>query len=176
LVFSTLHTNAATGIITRLADMGISPILMGDPNLLVCLICQRLVPILCPECKIDVADAPAHKAVLPRWQAVFGKKAQGLKARHMGSYCQACNGLGIKGRTVVAEIIWIDEAGREFIQQRDTLGWEKYLKDNGWRNYHERALELMFQGIIDPLDVERLIGPIDNLFREVRFNYKQAAG
>jgi len=171
LVFSTLHTNAATGIITRLVDMGISSVLMGDPNLLVCLICQRLVPVLCLDCAVSVVEAPAHQGLLPRWQEAFGNKVHMLRARGSSTQCPSCYGLGIKGRTVVAEIIWIDEAGRNFIQHCDTLGWEKYLRENGWRSYHDRALELMFKGIIDPLDVERLIGPMGNLFREARFNY-----
>lgn len=42
LVLTTLHTNRATAIITRLVDMGISPILLSDSSVLRCLVCQTL--------------------------------------------------------------------------------------------------------------------------------------
>lgn len=61
LVFSTLHTNTAPAIITRLVDMGISPTLLSDPNLLVCLICQRLMPKLCAHCATPISESTAHK-------------------------------------------------------------------------------------------------------------------
>ena len=54
LVFSTLHTNTAPAIITRMVDMGISANLLSDPHLLACLICQRLLPKLCEHCSIPM--------------------------------------------------------------------------------------------------------------------------
>jgi type IV pilus assembly protein PilB len=140
LVFSTLHTNSATAIITRLVDMGISPVLLSDPNLLVCLICQRLLPVLCDVCAVTLEE--------------------GYRARNTHAHCAACHGLGIKGRTVVAEVIWIDNTSREFIQQRDVLGWEKYLHSTGFQSYREQAVELARQGIADIKDVERLVGMV----------------
>ena len=47
LVFTTIHTNSAPAIVTRLADMKIPRGLLADPNLLVCLIFQRLASKLC---------------------------------------------------------------------------------------------------------------------------------
>ncbi len=49
LVFSTLHTNDAAGAITRLLDMGVEPFLIASS--LECAIAQRLVRLLCPQCK-----------------------------------------------------------------------------------------------------------------------------
>ena len=65
LVFSTIHTNSATAIVTRLVDMGISPVLLGDPNVLNGLICQRLMPKLCRHCAIPIMDSALHQADLP---------------------------------------------------------------------------------------------------------------
>ncbi len=160
LVFSTLHTNTATAIITRLIDIGISPILLSDPNLLVCLICQRLIPKLCQACAIPITESPTHKPYLEHWQKIF-TPAELAKVRVRGiTPCKRCDGLGISGRTVVAEIVWVDENSRHFIQKSDILGWEKYLRDHGWEDYHEQALKLMKQGIVDPLDAERIVGEI----------------
>ncbi len=49
LVFSTLHTNNAAGCITRLLDMGIEPYLVASS--LECAIAQRLVRLICPQCR-----------------------------------------------------------------------------------------------------------------------------
>lgn len=171
LVFSTLHTNTATGIVTRLVDMGISPNLLSDPNLLACLICQRLVPKLCQYCAQPLTTSSSHQPYLARWQSVFGENLNTLKVR--GKNCDHCKGLGVSGRTVVAEIIWIDEQSRYFIQRQDILGWEKYLKQNGWQTYKEQALELVKQGICDILDVERLVGELTS-FSSKSFNYRDS--
>jgi type IV pilus assembly protein PilB len=52
LVFSTLHTNTASGVIPRLVDMGVDPYLIAPT--LVLAIGQRLVPEICPEGKKSV--------------------------------------------------------------------------------------------------------------------------
>lgn len=172
LVFSTLHTNSAPNIITRLVDMGISSSLLSDSNLLVCLICQRLALRLCQHCSIPVTDSAIHHIYLSRWREVFGDNMQQVRARGRRN-CAHCDNTGIAGRTVVAEIIWLDEAGRHFIQQGDTLGWESYLRDNGWVSYQERTLQLVAQGQCDPLDAEKIVGAINSTFSRKQFNYRQ---
>ena len=49
LVLSTLHTNTAAGAVTRLRDMGVEPFLLSSS--LLGMLAQRLVRILCPDCK-----------------------------------------------------------------------------------------------------------------------------
>jgi type II secretory ATPase GspE/PulE/Tfp pilus assembly ATPase PilB-like protein len=142
LVFSTLHTNSASAIITRLIDMGISASLLSDPNLLVCLVCQRLIPILCQKCA----------KTLPN----------GMKARG-GVKCNACQDLGIEKRKVIAEVIWLDDKAREFIQNCNILGWDKSLREDGWKSYRDRAIEMAKAGAVDPKDVEKLTGTINSL-------------
>ncbi len=161
LVFSTIHTNNATAIVTRLVDMGISQNLLGDPNVLVCLICQRLLPKLCLECAVPVTQSAAHQPNLQRWAEVFGDKLSQVHVR--GKHCKLCNHTGISGRTVVAEVIWIDEQSRYFIQKCDILGWEKYLKEQGWSGYPDQVLRLVSEGVCDPVDAEKLIGDLSAL-------------
>ena len=55
LVFSTLHTNDAAGAVTRLLDMGVEPFLLASSA--ECLIAQRLVRLICPECKQVASQA-----------------------------------------------------------------------------------------------------------------------
>lgn len=169
LVFSTLHTNSATGIVTRLVDMGISSMILADPNMLICLICQRLAPILCKECSRPIHESPEHHECLTRWSAALGDDIK--QARVRGKLCHVCKGLGVVGRTVVAEIIWIDEAGRDFIKRCDILNWEKYLISHGWRSFKGQAIELVRSGICDPLDAEKIVGDVNPVFTAQEFDY-----
>lgn len=171
LVFSTLHTNTATGVIPRLVDMGISSALLSDTNLLICLVSQRLIPVLCEKCSIPITESSEHKPELERLREVFGDDLNPLRAR--GKFCHDCKGLGISGRTVIAEIVWIDEASRYFIQKNDTLGWEKYLKESGWQPITTHALNLVRQGICDPFDAEKIIGNLNISLAGKTFDYRK---
>lgn len=171
LVLTTLHTNRATAIITRLVDMGISPVLLSDSSVLRCLICQRLVPKVCPNCAIPLKSSPKHQPFIADWESVLGADIL-VTARARGPGCDKCNRSSVGGRTVVAEVIWVDEPGRLFIQKSDTLAWEKYLLENGWLNFSGRAIELIRDGIVDPFDAEKVVGPINSATKTVTFSYR----
>jgi general secretion pathway protein E len=160
LVLTTLHTNRATAIVTRLVDMGISPVLLSDSSVLRCLMCQRLIAKVCPFCAVPLRQSVKHQAFIPDWEAVIGKEILD-RAKARGDGCLKCSRTGVGGRIVVAEVIWVDEEGRQFIQKCDTLGWEKYLKANGWMDFHDRAIDLIQAGVCDPFDAEKVVGPIN---------------
>ena len=74
MVFSTLHTNDAPGALTRLVDMGVEPYLVASS--LEAVIAQRLVRVLCPDCKqldtsVRTRELRTHVAAL-RDIEVFG--------------------------------------------------------------------------------------------------------
>lgn len=170
LVFSTVHSNSSTAIITRLVDMGVSPSLLADANVLVALIFQRLIPLLCPQCKIPPEESSLHQDHLQRWSSIFKEKYQDIRVR-AEKPCSSCGKKAITGRTVVAEVIWVDEKSREFIQSGDTLNWTKYLKSKGWKNYKERTLELVATGKVDPFDAETIMGDLSTHTEEQGFDY-----
>ncbi len=171
LVLSTLHTNRATAIITRLMDMKVSPSLLSDSSVLRCLCCQRLAVKLCPHCCIPVKSSPQHQTLLQAWQEVLGQEII-EKARARGPGCPKCHHSGIGGRIVVAEVIYVDEEGRKFVLKGDSIGWEAYLKSNGWQNFYDRAIDLVAKGIIDPLDAEKVVGPINPATQAKNYMYK----
>jgi type II secretory ATPase GspE/PulE/Tfp pilus assembly ATPase PilB-like protein len=171
LVLTTLHTNRATAIITRLVDMGISPILLSDSSVLRCLICQRLVPKVCPHCAIPLKKSEKHQPFIADWEKVLGPEVI-ASARARGPGCVQCHRSSVGGRSVVAEVIWVDEPGRHFIQKCDTLSWEKYLLENGWLNFTGRAIELIKDGTVDPFDAEKVVGPINSSTNTVTFSYR----
>ncbi len=172
LVLTTLHTNRATAIVTRLVDMGISPVLLSDNSVLRCLMCQRLIAKVCPHCAIPLRQSHKHQPFIAAWEAVLGQAA--IDSAHArGAGCARCYRTGVGGRMVVAEVVWVDEMGRQFIQKSDTLGWEKYLKENGWLDFYDRVIDLIQKGICDPFDAEKVVGPISPLTQTSRFRYDE---
>lgn len=120
LVLSTLHTNSAIGAITRLRDMGVEPFLLSSS--LIGVIAQRLVRLLCKECKVPhVPDAKERQLLkLDDHKGVEIFKARG---------CDHCNQSGYKGRAGIYEIIPIDaELQRMIHNNADEQTMEKYAR------------------------------------------------
>ncbi|MCC8035835.1 MAG: GspE/PulE family protein [Rikenellaceae bacterium] len=98
LLFSTIHTNSAWGSISRLADMGIHPYLIA--NTLILCVAQRLIRLLCPECKSRIkADRS--------WKAIVGLESTGFQYIPKG--CAKCYYTGYSGRKAIYEVIPVDE-------------------------------------------------------------------
>jgi type II secretory ATPase GspE/PulE/Tfp pilus assembly ATPase PilB-like protein len=104
LVLSTLHTNDAPSAIMRLVEMGIEPFLVTSS--VSCVIGQRLIRKICPECKESYYPAASvHKT--------FQIKEDVLLYRGKG--CPACKFKGYRGRTGIYEVLVIDDELRELI-------------------------------------------------------------
>ncbi|MFH1621942.1 MAG: GspE/PulE family protein [Candidatus Omnitrophota bacterium] len=107
LVFSTLHTNDAAGAITRLLDMGVEPFLVSSS--IECLIAQRLVRLICNNCKAKVKP---NKKVLED----LGIDSSNDKIEvFQGKGCEACKFTGYKGRTAIYEILKLNEDIRQMV-------------------------------------------------------------
>ena len=100
LVLSTLHTNSAVGAMTRLRDMGVEPFLLSSS--VIGVLAQRLVRVLCPDCKQAYTASASDCAFLdiPASDAPTLYRAVG---------CSTCNNLGYQGRTGIYELIEIDD-------------------------------------------------------------------
>ena len=106
LVFSTLHTNTAIGAITRLRDMGVEPFLLASS--VIGVLAQRLVRVLCPECKKAHTPDDAECDALD-----LDKNNRPTVYEPAG--CDACNNTGYQGRTGIYEFIEIDDHLRTLI-------------------------------------------------------------
>ncbi|MDT8403948.1 type II secretion system ATPase GspE [Sulfuriflexus sp.] len=106
MVLSTLHTNTAVGAVTRLRDMGVEPFLLSSS--LNAVLAQRLVRVLCPECKRPhVAQASDCD--------VLGVVTDQAPTLYEPVGCSSCNGIGYRGRIGLYELIVIDETLRGMI-------------------------------------------------------------
>jgi type II secretion system protein E len=106
LVFSTLHTNDAPSAMTRLVDMGIEPYLVASS--LEAVLAQRLVRVVCPECKEQV---PANEMKSLRQR--FGDQLPGTLYRGRG--CRRCLGTGYRGRVGIFEMMVVTDEVRSLI-------------------------------------------------------------
>jgi type II secretory ATPase GspE/PulE/Tfp pilus assembly ATPase PilB-like protein len=141
LVFSTLHTNDAIGGITRLIDMGVEPFLVASS--VRAFIAQRLVRLLCPECK-EAEPSPEEKL---RGLGFTGNASgQVFNAREGG--CEACRGTGYRGRMSIYELVRLTPAMGELITQRQGAQalLQQALKD-GYRPMREYGVRKVLAGL-----------------------------
>ncbi len=106
LVLSTLHTNTAVGAVTRLRDMGVEPFLLSSS--LVGVVAQRLVRLLCPECRRPYT---AHRSDCERLEV----PADTPPTLYSPEGCPACRGSGYRGRAGIYELVVVDETLRNLI-------------------------------------------------------------
>ena len=106
VVFSTLHTNTAVGAVTRLRDMGTEAYLLASS--LIGVLAQRLVRVLCPECR-EEATVSALEADL------LGQPEAAGSAIYRAVGCARCNDIGYRGRTAIYELIGFDDDMRALI-------------------------------------------------------------
>jgi general secretion pathway protein E len=108
LVFSTLHTNDAPSAITRLVDMGVEPFLVGSS--LVAVLAQRLVRVLCGDCKVPY-EATAEEL------AELGIRTDRAVRLYRPEGCAGCNYAGYRGRIGIFELMQVDDDVRALVSQ-----------------------------------------------------------
>jgi len=111
LLMSTIHTNDAVGIITRLRDMGVAPYLIG--SVLIGGIAQRLVRRICDRCKTEAIITSADKVLFQDHGIRFKKLAK-------GEGCLKCHNVGYKGRMGIYEILTVTPTIGEMISTSAT--------------------------------------------------------
>ena len=132
MVLSTLHTNDATGGITRLLDMGIDPYLIASS--VECIVAQRLIRLLCTSCKEQV----------PSTQPDLDK----MYRRHG---CKVCRQTGFRGRRAIYEFFPMAQPIKDLILQKapadairasaKELGMQT-MREDGWEKVKEGVTTL----------------------------------
>ncbi|MBI1195614.1 MAG: type II secretion system protein GspE [Gammaproteobacteria bacterium] len=106
LVLSTLHTNSATGAIVRLRDMGVEAFLLSSS--VVGIIAQRLLRLLCPECKkpYEPSHDDCNRLGIPFEEGRILYQSVG---------CPHCRNMGYIGRTAIFEVVTLTDQMRTMI-------------------------------------------------------------
>jgi type IV pilus assembly protein PilB len=111
LVLSTLHTNDSPGAVTRLVDMGVEPFLISST--LMAVLAQRLVRTICKKCRTPFEPTDSQLSLLN-----LSPHDIGDKMFYYGRGCQNCNDTGYRGRKGIFELLIINDALRNLINER----------------------------------------------------------
>jgi general secretion pathway protein E len=139
LVFSTVHTNDACGAVTRLQDMGVENYLIA--SCLDCVLAQRLVRTICPDCKEPVKVDPR---ALEELEIENGDSGQ--MTVYQGAGCKRCNKTGYRGRLGIYELLLITEDIRQMVLDKSSANvlkkvarkaGMKTLREDGWSKVKE---------------------------------------
>jgi type IV pilus assembly protein PilB len=159
LVFSTLHTNNAAGVVPRLIDMGVEPYLIAA--VLVLVIGQRLVPTLCEDSKEAVPVDGAIKAIIDKQLAemppVLREKVTVPETVFRPKTSPTCPA-GVRGRVAVYEMLEIDRdferllVGSEVTEDQV----ESLAREKGFMTMREDALLKALAGKIPFEEVAKL--------------------
>jgi len=153
LVFSTLHTNDAAGAVTRLLDMGIEPFLVSSS--LECLIAQRLVRVICPNCKALLDE---HKREAVAGQIGAGNIIKKDMQLYEGKGCPECRFTGYKGRTAIYEILVMTESIRDMVLKRASAQAIKQKAIlEGMHTLRQDGLRKVWQGVTTFAEVVRVV-------------------
>jgi len=140
IVFSTLHTNDAPSTVTRMLDMGVEPFLLTAT--LECINAQRLVRLICPDCRTEYEPSPDVLMELNlNAEEVAGRRF------YYGRGCQRCNNTGYRGRTGIYELMALDEELREQIYQGgSTDQLRAAAKKKGMGSLRDSGLRAIYDG------------------------------
>ncbi|MEJ6561304.1 MAG: GspE/PulE family protein [Akkermansiaceae bacterium] len=140
LVLSTLHTNDASGAITRLVDMGSEPFLVAAS--LEGILAQRLLRTICSECK---APYEPSEAILS--QLGIAAHELGDKSFYTGKGCQKCANTGYKGRAGLFELLNVTDPIRELIIERaPSVVIKQKAIELGMTTLREDGLRCIYEG------------------------------
>ena len=125
LVFTTVHANNCTDVIGRFINMGVEP--YNFVSALSCILAQRLVRVICENCKKQVQYAPEvlkESGLDPvEWSKV---------PFYEGAGCLECSGSGYRGRSAITELLDLSDHIREMIiNRRPTSEIKRVAKEEG---------------------------------------------
>lgn len=150
LVFSTLHTNDAASAITRIIDMGIEPFLVTSS--VIAIIAQRLIRVLCPECKEGYIpdDESLAKIGIDRLMLEDHKI-------YMRKGCATCMNTGYKGRTAIFEMMVLDDHLKKLILQTSDANQIKRIAiESGMSTLLQDGTHKVLEGITTIEEVFRV--------------------
>ncbi|MCP5519931.1 MAG: Flp pilus assembly complex ATPase component TadA [Verrucomicrobiales bacterium] len=152
LVFTTLHTNSASGAIPRLLDMEVEPYLL--PDSLIGVLAQRLVRRLCPECQEEVADAERvfEELQLPRPREGNG---QPLRLWQTGG-CAKC-GERLSRAAGIFELMMLDgRFHKPIVQRAGAPEYARLAREGGMRTMFEDGIRQSTLGVTTVQEVLRV--------------------
>lgn len=164
IVFSTIHTNNAIGVIPRLIDMGVPSFLI--PSAVAVAVAQRLVRRLCPHCKAAIESPPKLvqiisdeiKAMPTETRDLFGLKTKDEYELWNSPGCDKCARKGTLGRVGIFEVlIMTKELKRIVYSAPREPEIEEEAKRQGMLTLRQDGIIKALQGIVAIEEVLRVV-------------------
>lgn len=150
LVLSTLHTNDASGAVTRLIEMGVEPFLVSSA--VDCVLAQRLARRLCSECKTEYT--PSKQMLL---EAGFPEDDLPETLFRAGG-CAKCSNTGYRGRMGVHEVMLMSEDIRRLtVEEASADEIKRVAIAQGMLTLRQDGLEKVRQGATSIEEICRVI-------------------
>ena len=140
LVFTTVHANNVVDVLGRFLNMGVEP--YQFVSALNCVMAQRLVRLICSQCKrpVQVDRALLQESAL---DPALAETHQFFE----GAGCIECAGTGFKGRTAICELLDLSDHIREMIlERRPNSEVKRAAREEGVRFLRESAVEAVLLG------------------------------
>ena len=150
LVFTTVHANNVTDVIGRFINMGVEP--YNFVSALNCILAQRLVRVICPNCKRPKKHSAEELAESGLEPAVWCKVPF-----VEGSGCLECSGTGFHGRTAICELLDLTDRIREMIvDRRPTAEIKRVAREEGMITLRESGLAKIRDGVTTLKEINKV--------------------
>jgi type IV pilus assembly protein PilB len=150
LVFTTVHANNVTDVIGRFINMGVEP--YNFVSALNCILAQRLVRLICENCKRAVQYSPEQMQELGLDPAVWKDIPI-----YEGAGCLECGGTGYRGRTAICELLDLSDRIREMIiERRPTSEIKRVGKDEGMLFLRDSGLAKIKAGLTTIREINKV--------------------
>jgi len=150
LVFTTVHANNVTDVIGRFINMGVEP--YNFVSALNCIMAQRLVRLVCENCKKRVKYSPEVLRESGLDPAEWGEVAF-----TEGAGCLECSGSGYRGRTAITELLDLSDRIREMIiDRRPTSEIKRAAREGGMMFLRESGLRKVRSGVTTLREINKV--------------------
>jgi type IV pilus assembly protein PilB len=150
LVFTTVHANNVTDVIGRFINMGVEP--YNFVSALNCIMAQRLVRIVCPNCK-----RPKKYSLQELTEAGLDPAVWADVTLVEGGGCLECSGTGFHGRTAICELLDLTDRIREMIvDRRPTSEIKRVAREEGMITLRESGLAKIRDGITTLKEINKV--------------------
>lgn len=150
LVFSSLHTNEASGAFPRLIDMGVEPFLVASSVNAV--MAQRLVRRVCVKCR------ESYEASALELNELGLKNVQGPITLYRAVGCSSCSHTGYSGRINVHELLIMDDSIRTLVMKNaDSGSIRKAAMDKGMLTMREDGARKVLAGVTTVQELTRTL-------------------
>src|SRR6266850_1647709 len=150
LVFTTVHANNVTDVIGRFINMGVEP--YNFVSALNCIMAQRLVRVVCENCKRPKKYSPEELS-----EAGLDAAAWSGITLVEGGGCLECSGTGFHGRTAICELLDLTDRIREMIvDRRPTSEIKRIAREEGMITLRESGLAKIRDGITTLKEINKV--------------------